>query len=86
VSYRHRGAGVVSASGYVLREFLPGSTTQAPARAQVDAVMRRLAAVHLALGQLPVCYQPDLGSPWVRVTSPDFLVTELRPAGRLRSG
>jgi Ser/Thr protein kinase RdoA (MazF antagonist) len=71
-----RGA-VVSTSGYVLREFLPGSTARSPTRTQVGAVMRHLAAVHLALGELQVDYQPDLSSPWVRVTSPHFLVTEL---------
>ncbi len=71
------GGAVVSTSGYVLREFLPGSTMRAPTRAQASAVMRHLAAVHLALGELKAGYQPDFNSPWVRVTSPDFLVAEL---------
>lgn len=68
---------VVTTSGYVLREYLPGSTPRAPARAQVSAAMRHLATVHLALGDLRLGYLPDRSSPFVRVTSPDYLVTEL---------
>ncbi len=68
---------VVTTSGYVLREFLPGSTPRVPTRAQTSAAMRHLAAVHAALSELPVAYQPDLSSLWVRVTSPDFLATKL---------
>lgn len=68
---------LVTSAGQVLLEFLPGSMTVDPTPAQVTAAMRHIAGYHRALGELPVTYQPDAGSPWVRVADPGFLLAEL---------
>jgi Ser/Thr protein kinase RdoA (MazF antagonist) len=68
---------VVARSGWFLQEFLPGSVTFTPNRLQASAAMRHAGAYHLALGALPVRYQPDAGSLWSRVAEPDFLIETL---------
>jgi homoserine kinase type II len=72
-----RSGGYVTRSGYFLQELLPGVSPTRPTPAQTTAAMRHVAAYHLALGELPVSYEPDRGSLWVRVTDPDFLLAEL---------
>ena len=71
------GGALVSSAGYFLQEFLPGAALLDPAPLQVTAAMRHIAGYLHALGQLPVSYQPELSSVWVRVTDPDFLAGEL---------
>jgi homoserine kinase type II len=69
--------GLVSAAGYVVLEWLPGSAPTDPTPAQVDAAIRHVAGYHVALGQLQLSYQPDPASLWVRVADPAFLVEAL---------
>lgn len=71
------GGGLVTRAGYCLLEFLPGSIVMDPTPAQVTAAMHHIAGYHRALGELPVSYQPDPGSPWLRTADPDFLLAEL---------
>ncbi len=68
---------LVTTSGYILLEFLPGSVQTDPTPAQVRATMRHVATYHLALGQIAAGHRPDASSLWVRVADPDFLVTAL---------
>jgi len=74
---RARSGEVVTSSGYFLQQFLAGSASEQPTPAQIAAAMRHVGRYHRVLGQLPVAYQPDADSLWVRVADPDFLVNAL---------
>lgn len=72
-----RSGQLVSPDGYYLQEFLAGEPELHPSGGQVRAVMRAAGSLHVALGRLPVRYQPDPGSVFVQVTDPGFLIAEL---------
>jgi Ser/Thr protein kinase RdoA (MazF antagonist) len=68
---------LVSPEGYFLQEFLPGRPELEPSDAQVQAVMRAVGELHLALGRLSISYEPDPDSVFVQVTDLGFLIREL---------
>ena len=74
---RTASGNLVSPGGYFLQEFLPGEPELEPSSTQVQAVMRAVGTLHVALHQLATAYEPDRESVFVQVTAPDFLIAEL---------
>jgi homoserine kinase type II len=69
---------LVGDSGYTAAEFLPGTIYLRPTRTQAMAVMRHLAAYHVALADVPVpAAVAEADTIWTRVTTADYLITEL---------
>jgi Ser/Thr protein kinase RdoA (MazF antagonist) len=68
---------LVTTSGHVLLEFLPGSVQTHPTPTQVRATMRHVASYHVALGQVAAGLRTNDNSLWMRVADPDFLVAAL---------
>lgn len=74
---RTRSGQLVSPDGYFLQQFLAGGAELEPSAAQVQAVMRAVGSLHVALARLNLSYQPDRDSVFVQVTDPGFLIAEL---------
>jgi len=74
---RTRSGQLVTPGGYFLQEFLAGEPELEPSGAQVQAVMRAVGSLHVALARLTVGYEPDRDSVFVQVTDPGFLIAEL---------
>jgi Ser/Thr protein kinase RdoA (MazF antagonist) len=75
---RTLAGGLVSESGFTAAEFLPGELYLRPTRAQALAIMRYLAAYHVALADVAV--PPEVAQAdtiWTRVTTADYLIGEL---------
>jgi hypothetical protein len=68
---------LVSRTGFVLLELLPGEVALKPTREQVTAAMRHIGAFHAELGRLAPRYQPDAASVWSQTADPAFLLEEL---------
>jgi Ser/Thr protein kinase RdoA (MazF antagonist) len=69
--------GLVTCSGFVLLEWLPGAVALEPAPQQTTAAMRHIGAFHAELGLLAPAYQADPDTVWSRCADPGFLVAEL---------
>jgi hypothetical protein len=69
--------GLVTRTGFVLLEFLPGEVALKPTPEQVTAAMRHIGAFHAELGRLAPRYQPDAASVWSQTADPGFLLAEL---------
>ncbi|HUA40875.1 MAG TPA: phosphotransferase [Streptosporangiaceae bacterium] len=74
---RTSSGSLVTTSGHVLLEYLPGSVRTGPTPEQVRATMRHFASYHLALGQVAASLRADDSSLWARVAEPGFLVAAL---------
>ncbi|HUD39954.1 MAG TPA: phosphotransferase [Streptosporangiaceae bacterium] len=75
---RTLAGGLVSDSGFTAAELLPGALYLRPTRAQALAIMRYLAAYHVALADVAV--PPEVAQAdtiWTRVTTADYLFGEL---------
>ena len=77
--------GLVTSTGFVLLEFLPGAVALEPAPGQVRAAMRHIGAFHAELGRLAPHYRPDPESAWLQCADPGFLIAEL-PSLLARAG
>jgi Ser/Thr protein kinase RdoA (MazF antagonist) len=69
--------GLITRSGFVLLEWLPGAVVLEPAPQQVTAAMRHVGAFHAELGLLAPDYRPDPASVWSVCADPGYLVAEL---------
>lgn len=82
---RAPAGGLVSRSGHVVQEFLPGQAVPRPTRRQTLAAMRHIARYHAALG--PIGFPAELrdaDTVWTRVALPEYLCDALpRLIGRL---
>jgi Ser/Thr protein kinase RdoA (MazF antagonist) len=77
--------GLMTSSGFVLLEWLPGAVTLEPRPEQVLAAMRHIGAFHAELGVLALAYRPDPGSVWSQCADPGYLGAQL-PALLSRNG
>jgi Ser/Thr protein kinase RdoA (MazF antagonist) len=66
---------LVSDSGLVVHEFLPGTACTSPSRTQTLATMRHIAAYHAVLRTIPA--PAAAPSVWTRVASVEYLLAEL---------
>jgi Phosphotransferase enzyme family len=74
----HTSAGeLVTRTGFVLLEFLPGAVAWEPTPDQVTAAMRHIGAFHAEIGRLAPDYRPDPDSVWSQCADPSFLLAEL---------
>ena len=69
--------GLMTCSGFVLLEWLPGAVALEPAARQVTAAMRHVGAFHAELGRLAPAYRADPDSVWSECADPGFLIAEL---------
>jgi Ser/Thr protein kinase RdoA (MazF antagonist) len=69
--------GLVTSSGFVLLEWLPGAVVLKPAPQQVTGAMRHIGAFHAELGLLAPDYRADPSSVWSECADPGYLVAEL---------
>ena len=72
---RTTAGALVSESGLVVQEFLPGTAYLSPSRTQTLATMRHITAYHAVLRSVPVPAMAE--SVWTRVTEPAYLLAEL---------
>lgn len=69
--------GLITSSGFVLLEWLPGMVALEPSPQQTIASMRHVGAFHAELGRLAPDYRADPGSVWSQAADSGFLVAEL---------
>jgi len=75
---RSRAGSLLSRSGHVVQEFLPGRAYLRPTSAQAIATMRHAGEYHAVLAQLQVQVNPlKTETVWSRVASAEYLVAEL---------